>query len=72
MIPLDTWLRSDSPQKLGYDAVMPLSTGVIRFIQTSVAREHDLNMVSLSDLVSPWGLCCIDTTSPRGEPPGGA
>jgi len=51
MIPLDTWLRSDSPKKLCYDAVMLLSTGVIRFIQTTIAREHDLNMVSLSGLV---------------------
>jgi len=50
-IPLDTWLQPDSPQQPGFDAVMLLSNGLIRFIQTTVAREHDLKMSALADLV---------------------
>ncbi len=48
---MDTWLRPDSPQQSGFDAVMLLSNELIRFIQTSVAREHDLEMWALANLV---------------------
>ncbi len=52
MVPLDTWLQPDSPQQPGFDAVMLLSNGLIRFIQTTVAREHDLKMWAFADLVT--------------------
>ena len=51
-LPLDTWLRPDSPQQPGFDAVMLLSNGLIRFIQTTVAQEHDLKMWALANLVT--------------------
>ena len=50
-VQLDTWLRPNSPQQPGFDVVMLLSTGMIRFIQTTVAQKHDLKMWALADLV---------------------
>ncbi len=44
-------MQPDSPQQPGFDAVMLSSTGTIRFIQTTVARQHDLKMGALTNLV---------------------
>ncbi len=50
-LPFNTWLYSDSPQQAGFLAIMLLSTGTIRFIQTTVAREYELQMGALANLV---------------------
>ncbi len=50
-IPLNIWLAPDSPDQPGYDAVILLESGLVRFVQTTIAREHDLKMWALADLV---------------------
>jgi len=51
MIPLNTWLNPISSTNPGYDAVMLLDNGKIRFIQATIAEKHDLKMWALADLV---------------------
>ena len=50
-LPFNTWLYSDSPQQAGFLAITLLSTGTIRFILTTVARQHDIQMGALANLV---------------------
>jgi len=50
-IPLDSWLQPESCQQSGYDAIYLESSGIIRFIQTTIAHSHDLKMNALSLLV---------------------
>jgi len=48
MIPINTWMYSNNA---GYDAVMLLENGIIRFIQATIGNKHDLKMWALADLV---------------------
>jgi len=50
-VPLETWLRPDSPRNPGFDAVILLPNGTIRFIQTTAAKEHDMKLWALADFV---------------------
>jgi len=50
-VPVNTWLQPNCPWNPGFDAVMLLSNGTIRFIQTTIGKSHDLKMWSLADFV---------------------
>lgn len=49
MLPLNTWLMPESKCQPGFDAVMLLSNGTIRFVQMTVALSRDLYMGVLGD-----------------------
>jgi len=50
-VPENTWLQPNATTHPGYDAVMLLMGGRVRFVQTTVAQKHDLKMWALADIV---------------------
>jgi hypothetical protein len=47
----DTWLMPIALNNAGYDSAILYTDGLIRFVQVTIAKSHDLKMKSFADLV---------------------